>query len=78
MQKELKRLSGERKLGSYSVVRYWHPDARKSPELIRSGLTLEQAQEHCKDPETSNKTGPTHTWYFDGFTESSKWQITLW
>lgn len=62
---------------SYKIVRmYFHNAAAK--RVIASGLTLEQAQAHCQDPETSSSTakgaaavrrtkakGP----WFDGYTE---------
>ena len=60
---------------TYKIIRHYQ---RKSHRQIRSGLTLEQAQAHCQDPETSSSTcaksngrkrtkdnGP----WFDGYTE---------
>ena len=43
---------------SYYIVRFFkdHPDGRTTREIIRTGLTLEEAQAHCKDPETSSST----------------------
>lgn len=51
---------------------------REGSEVIRENLTLEEAKEHCNDPETNSKTceqpenlqrtrarGP----WFDGFTK---------
>lgn len=37
----------------YTVTRKYqsHPD-----KVIATGLTLEEAREHCKDPETSSRT----------------------
>ena len=62
---------------SYKIVRNYsdHPEKRRT---IQKGLTLEEAQAHCKDPETSSRTcteynGRRRTrWYgawFDGYTE---------
>ena len=61
----------------YKIVRYFYRDKRK--RTIETGLTLEQAQAHCQDPETSSKTatksaakcrtslyGP----WFDGYEET--------
>ena len=60
---------------TYKIVRFFQHGDKKT--LVR-GLTLEQAQEHCEDPETSSRTckgkaavertrerGP----WFDGYTE---------
>jgi hypothetical protein len=53
----------------------------KRPRLIKSGLTLEQAQAHCSDPETSSSTCKraanvrrTRTFgpWFDSYTEESR------
>lgn len=62
-------------MSTYKIVRmYMHGTNR----TIETGLTLEQAQAHCKDPETSSRTctgsagkkrtrerGP----WFDGYSE---------
>jgi hypothetical protein len=37
----------------YKVVRYFQNGERRT---IKSGLYLEEAQEHCRDKETSSKT----------------------
>lgn len=60
----------------YRIVRqYFNSDAHPS-RTIRRGLTLEEAQAHCRDPETSSKTatsarGRTRTRrygpWFDGY-----------
>lgn len=59
----------------YKIVRHYLRTGRRT---INTGLTLEQAQEHCSDPETSSSTctkaagkrrtklkGP----WFDGYSE---------
>lgn len=62
---------------SYKIVRHYlkrYPNKR----TIKRGLTLEEAQKHCQDPETSSRTcvkavntrrtmmcGP----WFDGYTQ---------
>ncbi len=38
----------------YSIVRFFYKT--NSKRVIKRGLTLEQAQEHCSHPETSSKT----------------------
>lgn len=57
----------------YKIVRGYFRGGRR---VIERGLTLEQAQEHCKDPETSSRTctksaGKTRTRrmgpWFDGY-----------
>jgi hypothetical protein len=62
---------------AYKIVRHYYRDGRRT---IRRGLTLEEAQAHCQDPETSSRTctgarakrrtrdrGP----WFDGYIEDS-------
>lgn len=38
----------------YNVVRYYYDGTRR--EVVKRGLTLEQAQAHCRNPETSSRT----------------------
>lgn len=69
----------------YKIVRHYfgkpgpdgHLDGRK--RTIETGLTLDQAQTHCSDPETSSSTCTTaakrritrqHGEWFDGYTET--------
>ena len=40
----------------YKVVRFYEKGGKRT---ITTGLTLEQAQGHCNDPETSWKTATT-------------------
>lgn len=60
---------------TYKVIRHFQDSGRKF--IIKTGLTLELAQAHCSDPETSSSTctkeagkrrtrrsGP----WFDGYT----------
>lgn len=37
----------------YRIIRYY---STRGKRVINSGLTLEQAQAHCSDPETSSRT----------------------
>ena len=39
----------------YQIVRFYQ-NARPNRQVIKRGLTLEQARKHCKDPETSSRT----------------------
>lgn len=48
----------------YKIVRMYYPTLNKKPRVIRKGLTLQEAQEHCRDPKT-RKAGL----YFDGYEE---------
>lgn len=64
----------------YKIVRmYQRESSRQYRRTIKSGLTLDEAQAHCSDPETSSSTctrsdrrriteqrGP----WFDGYTET--------
>lgn len=43
-------------MDTYKVVRMYFNSAEHPKRTIRTGLTLEEAQEHCKDPETSSRT----------------------
>ena len=38
----------------YNIVRFYIDD--RSSRTIKKGLTLEEAQAHCQDPETSSTT----------------------
>ena len=42
-------------MSTYRIVRMYFSDDYAS-EIIESGVTLEQAQAHCTDPETSSST----------------------
>lgn len=63
---------------TYKIVRFYAYRAGRFTVRGKTGLTLEQAQAHCHDPETSSRTctkaagkrrtrqcGP----WFDGYTE---------
>ena len=47
---------------TYSIVRSYAPHLRRESEIIYTGFTLEEAQEHCSDP----KTRCDEQW-FDGY-----------
>lgn len=48
-------------MSTYKIVRFYK-DGRPR-KTIETGLTLEEAQEHCQDPETRGDG------WFDGYTE---------
>jgi hypothetical protein len=48
----------------YTIVRFFAPITGKGPEVIKTGLTQQEAHKHCCDP-TTRKEGV----YFDGFTK---------
>jgi hypothetical protein len=49
-------------MSKYMIVRYYRQEGKKN-KIIQTGLTLEQAQEHCS-LETTKKEGI----WFDGYT----------
>jgi hypothetical protein len=42
-------------MDTYKIVRFYR-EASIRRRIIETGLTLEEAQEHCNDPETSSST----------------------
>ena len=48
----------------YKIVRVWSPDHERPNKTMEIGLTLDEAQEHCRKSSTSKKGV-----YFDGYTE---------
>jgi hypothetical protein len=46
---------------TYSIIRIFHPSLNRASRIIKTGLTLEEAQDHCNDPSTA-----TDKW-FDGY-----------
>ena len=60
---------------SYKIVRHYQKSTNRT---VESGLTLEEAQAHCSNPETSSRTATSaaarartrkHGAWFDGYTE---------
>jgi len=65
---------------AYKIVRMFKRDGMKN-RTIKTGLTLEQAQAHCSDPETSSSTATSakarrytesHGPWFDGYDECTR------
>jgi hypothetical protein len=59
----------------YKIIRHFFNGTKRT---VRTGLTLEEAQAHCNDPETSSTTCTKaagkrrtriHGRWFDGYTE---------
>lgn len=40
---------------TYRIIRCYMKDGHR-PRTVKRGLTLEQAQAHCRNPETSSRT----------------------
>ncbi len=51
----------------YKIVRFYHPRQNKPSEVVKTGLTLEEAQAHCNDPDT--RVEGVH---FDGYTREDE------
>ena len=49
---------------TYSIIRFYAPHRNEEKEIIDTGLTLEEAQEHCNDPDAREEGE-----WFDGYTE---------
>lgn len=62
---------------SYKIIRFY-ADRKIPAEVIETGLSLEEVQDHCSDPESSSKTcegvegvlrTSRHGAWFEGWTE---------
>ena len=65
-------------MATYKIIRFFQDEDN---EVIDTGLTLEQAQKHCNDPETSSSTATSDSAkyitetcgaWFDGYTEDDE------
>ena len=54
------------KMESYKIIRYYRWTPEKN-EVIKTGLTLEEAQEHCQDETTHEKNREGKVIWFDGY-----------
>lgn len=61
---------------TYKITRFYADDTPR--RVIKTGLTLDEAREHCTDPETSSRTATSaaakartkkHGAWFDGYSE---------
>ena len=50
--------------GTYRIVRFKYPDFIKPVKVVKTGLTLEEAQAHCRREDTHEE----YAW-FDGYEE---------
>jgi hypothetical protein len=64
-------------MATYKIIRFYQRDNVPN-RVIKTGLTLEEAQAHCSDPETSSSTAKrtagnqrtkTRGPWFDGYNE---------
>lgn len=56
--------------GDYKIIRFYGDDRPR--EVRETGLTLEDAQAHCQNPETSSQTTTTDDTpgdWFDGYSD---------
>jgi len=49
---------------TYKIIRFYFPGVERGNEDIKTGLTLEEAQEHCRRDDTRQEGV-----FFDGYTE---------
>ena len=49
---------------TYSIIRFYHPSQDRENEVVQTGLTLEEAQTHCRRHDTK-----VEGVYFDGYAE---------
>ena len=78
--KKLASMEHDSRCRGYSIIKFWHPDAKKGPECVGGASTLDEAQEICTGEGSSFKEGETSNWYFLGYTHngSRTAHLTLW
>ena len=65
----------------YKIVRFYQNAPDLNGSIVTTGLTLDQAQAHCQDPESSSSTATSaeavdrtaaHGAWFDGYTDEDR------
>ena len=51
-------------MSTYKIIRFYAPGVERDDETVDTGLTLEEAQEHCRRDDTRQEGV-----FFDGYTE---------
>lgn len=54
---------------TYKIVRMWSPSLDKPYKIIKRGLTLEEAQTHCRLESTHKRDIDGNIVWFDGYDE---------
>lgn len=52
-------------MATYKIKRFWRDDEQRNGEVVKRGLSLEEAQAHCSDPSTRGEG------WFDGYEEET-------
>lgn len=52
---------------TYNIVRIYYPGLNRETEVVRTGLTLEEAQAHCRREDTREEG----VW-FDGYEQAGR------
>lgn len=56
---------------TYKIVRQYAPETGRRPKAVKHGLTLTEAQAHCRDPKTHKLDAKGLLVWFDGYTEEA-------
>ncbi len=55
---------------TYKIVRFYF--RAKEQEVIKTGLTLDEAKAHCSDPASKSTNCPIEEAWFDGYFDESR------